>query len=530
MPPEIDLPQTLSSKEKGPTGPVVAPRALIVLAVSAVLLLGVAMRIFVTSSLWLDEALTVNIARVPLGSLAATLKVDGAPPLYYLLLHLWMKVFGEGDTAVRALPALLGILSFPLAYLAGKKALAGDERRARELGWLVLLLVAASPYAIRYSSENRMYVLVIDLVLLGYIFFRSALVRPSYGSLIGISLVTGALLYTNYWCLYLVAVVGVVTLWRSVKAPAEELRSARRILGSIILGVLLFVPWLPIFEYQRLHTGTPWGTPIAPTIAFAYTVLDFGGSSVSEGWPLAGLLFLLALIALFGTARNERLIEIDIRTVSGARWEWGIGTIALGLGVSLAYVSGTAFQTRYAAMCFPLYILAVGMGFMLLKDRRIRYGLLAVVITIGFISGIRNARTDRTQATEIADVLTRESSPGDVVGFCPDQLGPATARLLASTKSLGLYAFPNLQPPELIDWTDYALRNSRSNPEKYAKALLAKAGNNDVWFVWAGGYRTFGIKCERVVSELARLRGNREIVITAKPKFYERMGLDRYRP
>lgn len=530
MPPEIDSPQTLSSKEKGPTGAVVAPRALIVLAVSAVLLLGVAVRIFVTSSLWLDEALTVNIARVPLGSLPATLKVDGAPPLYYLLLHLWMKVFGEGDTAVRALPALLGILSFPLAYLAGKKALAGDERRSRELGWLVLLLVAASPYAIRYSSENRMYVLVIDLVLLGYIFLRSALLRSSYGSLVGISLVTGALLYTNYWCLYLVAVVGVVALWRSVKAPAEELRTARRILGSIVLGVLLFVPWLPIFEYQRLHTGTPWGTAIAPTIAFAYTVLDFGGSSVSEGWPLAGLLFLLALVALFGTARNERLIEIDIRTVSGARWEWGIGTIALGLGVSLAYVSGTAFQTRYAAMCFPLYILAVGMGFMILKDRRIRYGLLAVVVTIGFISGIRNARTDRTQATEIADVLTRDSSPGDVVGFCPDQLGPATARLLASTEALGLYAFPNLQPPELIDWTDYSLRNSRSNPEKYATALLAKAGNNDVWFVWAGGYRTFGIKCERVVSELARLRGNREIVITAKPKFYERMGLDRYRP
>ena len=81
MPPEIDSPQTLSSKETGPTGASGAPRAVTVLSVSAVLLLGVAMRIFVTSSLWLDEALTVNIARVPLGSLAATLKVDGAPPL-----------------------------------------------------------------------------------------------------------------------------------------------------------------------------------------------------------------------------------------------------------------------------------------------------------------------------------------------------------------------------------------------------------------------------------------------------------------
>lgn len=530
MPTEIDSPQTPSSKEIGLKGPVDATNALIVLGVTAVLLLGVAMRIFVSSSLWLDEALTVNIARVPLGSLAATLKVDGAPPLYYVLLHFWMQVFGESDAAVRAFPALLGVLTFPLAFLAGKKVFSDDERRAREVGWLVLLLVAASPYAIRYSSENRMYVLVIDLVFIGYIFFRAALQRPSLGSLLGISLVTAALLYTNYWCLYLVAVVGVATLWRSIKAPTSEIKASRKILVSLAVGVILFLPWFPIFEFQRQHTGTPWGAAIAPTVAFAYTVLDFGGSSLSEGWPLAGLLFLAALLALFGTARDERRIELDVRTASRARWEWGIGTIALGLGVSLAYVSGTAFQTRYAAMCFPLYILAVAIGFTVLKDRRIRYALLAVVIVLGLVGGIRNARTDRTQATEIASTILSRSQPGDVVGFCPDQLGPDTARLLRSNKSLGLYAFPDLQSPELIDWTDYALRNKRADPEKYARALLAKAGNHNLWFVWAGGYRTFGIKCERVVSELARLRGNREIVITAKPKFYERMGLDRYAP
>ena len=527
---EIDSTQTNSSTGSGLKRSVVIPRVSIVIAVSAVLLVGIALRIFVSSSLWLDEALTVNIAKAPLGSLVDTLKVDGAPPLYYVLLHFWMIAFGESDRAVRALPALLGILTIPLSFFAAKKMISFGGHRARELAWVVVLLVAASPYAIRYSSENRMYILVIDLVFVGYILFRSALERPSVATLVGISAVTAALLYTNYWCLYLVAVMGVATLWRSIKAPSTEIQTARRILVAIIAGVVLFLPWLPIFEFQRAHTGTPWGTPVAPTVAFAYTVLDFGGSSFAEGWALAGLLFLLALLALFGVARNERFIEIDLYTVSAARWEWGIGSIALGLGISLAFVSGTAFQTRYAAMFFPFYILAVGMGLMALKNRRIRYGLLAVVIALGFMSGIRNSRTDRTQATEIAKVLIEDAKPGDVVGFCPDQLAPDVARLLASTNSLGLYAFPNLQGPELIDWTDYELRNKRSNPEKYARALIAKAGNHDVWFVWAGGYRTFGIKCERVVGELTRERGNREIVITSKPKFYQRMGLDRYRP
>ena len=45
--------------------------------------------------MWLDEAQTVNIASFPLRSIAGELRLDGAPPLYYYLLHVWMGVFGD---------------------------------------------------------------------------------------------------------------------------------------------------------------------------------------------------------------------------------------------------------------------------------------------------------------------------------------------------------------------------------------------------------------------------------------------------
>ena len=51
--------------------------------------------------------------------------------------------------------------------------------------------------------------------------------------------------------------------------------------------LLLAVPGLPVFAWQAAHTGTPWGTALTPTVAFAYTVLDFGGSTYAAGWPLA---------------------------------------------------------------------------------------------------------------------------------------------------------------------------------------------------------------------------------------------------
>ena len=53
--------------------------------------------------LWLDETLSVNIARLPLTKIPQALSHDGAPPLYYVLLHFWIRVFGDGDVAVRAL-------------------------------------------------------------------------------------------------------------------------------------------------------------------------------------------------------------------------------------------------------------------------------------------------------------------------------------------------------------------------------------------------------------------------------------------
>ena len=56
------------------------------------LLLGVWFRFMTTSKLWLDEALSVNIAAHPLGTIPSLLRHDGAPPLYYYLLHFWINL------------------------------------------------------------------------------------------------------------------------------------------------------------------------------------------------------------------------------------------------------------------------------------------------------------------------------------------------------------------------------------------------------------------------------------------------------
>src|ERR1700724_1412907 len=81
---------------------------LMVVGAVAVVVLGIALRFVASSHMWLDEALTPTIARLPLGKIDGALRRDGAPPLYYYLLHFWTGAFGTSDTAVRALSGVLG--------------------------------------------------------------------------------------------------------------------------------------------------------------------------------------------------------------------------------------------------------------------------------------------------------------------------------------------------------------------------------------------------------------------------------------
>ncbi|MEO5839415.1 MAG: hypothetical protein ABIQ73_18865, partial [Acidimicrobiales bacterium] len=89
------MPRARSSTKLVPDEIALAPRArLEVLIIVAASLVGIVARLFPSSPLWLDEALSVNIADKPVGSITDALRHDGHPPLYYYALNGWMHVFG----------------------------------------------------------------------------------------------------------------------------------------------------------------------------------------------------------------------------------------------------------------------------------------------------------------------------------------------------------------------------------------------------------------------------------------------------
>lgn len=495
-------------------------------ATGSALVLAVVVRFATVSPLWLDEAQTVAIAKLALGDIAEGLRHDGAPPLFYFLLHGWIGVFGDGDLAVRFLPGLFGVACLPLVWLAGRR-LGGST-----VAWSALLLLAASPFAVRYATEARQYSMVMALVLIGYLALTELLERPaSTRAAVGVAATTGALLLSHYWAIYLLFVVGVSLLVVVRRAPGDStIRvGARKGLVAMAAGSVAFLPWVPSFLYQLSHTGTPWGAPgrLRSTID---TVFHFSGGYWDPGLLLGMITYVLMALALVGRAVDGRRVELDLRTRPGGRHLAVVGFGTLAVAVLATVIGRSAFAVRYAAVMFPMVVLLAALGTRVLLDRRVRHGVLAVAVVSGFWAIAPNVFGDRTSAARVAAALAAGVQPGDVVGYCPDQLGPSVSRLLPEDFAGTQLTFPRATPPPIVDWVDYAEVNEAADPAAFAQLLLDRAGSTGtVWMVWAPGYRTFEDKCQGILGnlDLARRNNTRPVKL---PKNFEKPGLIRFLP
>jgi hypothetical protein len=478
----------------------------------------------VQSELWLDEALSVNIAELPLSDLPEALKRDGAPPLYYVLLHFWMEVFGQGDAAVRALSGVISIATFPAMYFAGRR-LGG-----RTAGWAAVLVFATSPYVMRYATETRMYALVMFIVMWGYLAVLRALERPTLGRLALVTVAVAALLYTHNWSYYLLATVGIVLLLRAWRGrDASIRRGAWRVIAAMVVGGLLYVPWLPTVRYQIAHTGTPWGDARLPWSGFAAFLDQMAGIGKplhGEASVLAPVMTVLALLALFGAAAGARHVDLDLRTRPLVRWEFVVGVGAVYLGLVLSYVAGTAFDGRYGAIGAPLLLLCAAMGTIVFGSPAARAGVLAVVVLLGLAGAVRNAVDDRTQAAMIAAEIAARADRGDVVVYCPDQLGPSVHRLLGSRRDLDEMTFPALGGPARVNWVDYRDRIDATATDDVARRILDRADGARIWYVVSPGYRSVEGRCEDLGAALAAERGGSTVrVAPDETTYFEFMGL-----
>lgn len=463
-----------------------------VYGIAVTLAIAVVLRFVATSPLWLDEAQTVSIAHRSLPHLFSALREDGSPPLYYLLLHYWMSAFGTSSFAIRSLSGIFSVAALPLVWLVAKRFRVGELSP-----WPAVLILATCPFAIRYATEARMYSLMMLLVLAALLAYERVWSGGGVWAVIAAAVVTGALILTHYWAFFLVATAGLGVLiawWRGV-------RRARILLVPMVLGGLLFIPWLPSFSYQSAHTGTPWGTPPNPLVPLRF--LGAWATSGTTGWVLGGCYYALVVLAVIGYAGARRSVVIGgrPRRLPLLALALAVGTVAVATIVS--NIQTSAYAPRYTSIVVAPVLLTVAWGFAAFPPA-IRGVAIAVVCALGLWGAEALPAQLRTQAGEVATILAK-AQPGDLVVFCPDQLGPAVHRLVPNAGTQVVY--PTFGSPAMVDWVNYAARNESADPQSFAREALQRADGHPIWYVYNVGYPTLAGGCSSLYTSFTVARG-----------------------
>jgi len=113
-----------------------------------------------------DETYCYYLAKqaFPVGILKTIFNQDIHTPLYFFILHFWMKFFGESDIVLRFLSVIFGVLNIPVGYLIGKELL------SKKAGLLMAAFISINSLLIYYSQEVKFYSMLPLLVSLSLLF------------------------------------------------------------------------------------------------------------------------------------------------------------------------------------------------------------------------------------------------------------------------------------------------------------------------------------------------------------------------
>jgi uncharacterized membrane protein len=199
---------------------------------------------------------------------------DNHPPLYFLIAHLWMRLFPSEDgvallSSARSLPAIFGALSIPLSYGLGKAVF-----RSQAAALLTATVMTTSPYCIYLSQEVRHYSLAICFVILSLScmmitaqYLRQKKTIPlETATLWVIANIFG--MATHYFFSLAMAIEAIVLLilfWQQQRS-SKKLAHWRRlyiVAGLSLCGLLIWTPlWLD-FLGSRQTTNVKMDNPLS---------------------------------------------------------------------------------------------------------------------------------------------------------------------------------------------------------------------------------------------------------------------------
>jgi uncharacterized membrane protein len=436
--------------------------------------------------LWWDEGYSIYFATEPLSHMVWLTAHDIHPPLYYALLHGWLRLLGSAQPEpARAFSVLCGVLAIPaLAWLARAMF---PGRPAVALG--AALLLAINPFHLFYSQEVRMYGQALLLALVATIAFWELLRRldaglPPYLPLAAYVAAGALALQTLYYLGFLLAAH---QLWGWLHFRRKL--SALAWMGGAAAAILLLqLPWwrsaLPnLLPYVDDKVLSDQDFPLPLWSYLGRHALAFVGGHIAAPEPwlnwlrYAGLLSLALLPFPFLYARHtttkQDLTEAGSATALAT---FLLVPITAGFLVNLRLPFFPDGGERLLLYVLPFLLLWLTWALVVAAERNKRWTLLGIPLALAAAAGIVTyfivPRYTEHDYRPIIRYVTQHSRAQDTVyAIFPWQIG--FWRAYGATSSSGDWLLP--QPAPL---GQQALAWSQTIEQQLDSALAA----GTVWF------------------------------------------------
>ena len=256
-------------------------------------------------SLWADELFSVFWAKGGAMHVISHAPDETNPPLYYLILNLWMRAFGESEGMVRLFSACVSAITIPLVYVLGN-ALFG-----RKAGIISALLFGLSQWHLYFAQEARVFALLnlVFVILMLSILGVTTRLRegssatgalfspPGIGILLS-GIVACYLHYVAFLMLATIALAVALTWWRNFCFDRKYF-SCFAIVGAAV-GVLS-APAVALAFSQRHSPNATWMTFPSVTKFFGMIAGAPAWDRAPE-WVLGAVVLLSAATALVWAA------------------------------------------------------------------------------------------------------------------------------------------------------------------------------------------------------------------------------------
>lgn len=350
--------------------------------IASVCLVYVSLRVWdlTNSCLWFDEIFGVHAAEMSLPNLLWFVAQDLIhPPLFYVLLKIWIAVFGESLFALRFSPVFFSTLALlPFILLCRQLKLSFP------IVAVALAFFAANGSLIKYAQEVRMYSLLLCLGLFSmWLFVRFLDSGKGFYFLIVTNV---ALIYTHYfgWLLIASQVLAALILMR------ERLKQTA--LMSILVATS-FAPWIYlVWQATRINSnvGQNIGWMTKPNflsiLRFVFDLFEpiyYEQSNTDSPaiFLITAPIIAAALIAFgfyFADWKNQNAIE------RRNFWLLVIFTLApVLIAFLISWISPySVWGTRHLIIVFAPFVILQAIAFSKIKIRQLRAAILSLIFLL----------------------------------------------------------------------------------------------------------------------------------------------------